>query len=324
MTKRSCVAEYKSPTPRLSTACLAAMCGASLLLGGQAMAAESGFSVYGLGGSSFNAGITPPAGTYVTGLGAYYTGTQSATGTIGGVTIDAGADVGFFQAGVNILHVPKLEVLGGKLGFSLTVPAGFVDLNADLTIGGTTLNRGVQGPGFGDVTPKVQLGWEQGTFFNTVYAQATLPTGKYDPGFNANIGLNRPAFDFGWAFTWIHPDSKIQLNATAGVTFNFENTATQYQSGNEFHLDWAVGKDFGNGLILGVVGYNYRQFTDDTGPGATLGAHRGSVDAVGLGLNYSTLLDKTPLSVSLRHYREFNVVNRWEGSTTLATATFAF
>ncbi|OEO29893.1 hypothetical protein VW23_001515 [Devosia insulae DS-56] len=54
------------------------------------------------------------------------------------------------------------------------------------------------------------------------------------------------------------------------------------------------------------------------------GAHKGSVDAVGLGLGYTTELGDIPTSISLRHYQEFNAVNRFEGNTTLATVTFAF
>jgi len=150
------------------------------------------------------------------------------------------------------------------------------------------------------------------------------PTGSYEAGLYPSTGLHRPAIDGGWAFTWIEPESKIQVNGTAGLTYNFENTVTDYTSGMEFHFEWAVAKDFGNGLTLGVVGYDYRQLTGDSGPGATLGDFKGSVDAVGLGLSYSTEVNDVPVSFGLKHYQEFNAVNRFEGSNTQATLTFAF
>src|SRR4051794_21798402 len=37
-------------------------------------AAEAAFGTYGLGGNAFGAGVTPPAGTYVTAVTAYYQG----------------------------------------------------------------------------------------------------------------------------------------------------------------------------------------------------------------------------------------------------------
>ena len=37
------------------------------------------------------------------------------------------------------------------------------------------------------------------------------------------------------AFTWEHSPSKLPFNGTPGFTFNFEKTATNYTSANEFH-----------------------------------------------------------------------------------------
>ncbi|MDC9822437.1 transporter [Devosia sp. ZB163] len=292
---------------------------------GPALGAEAGFSVYALGGSGFNAGITPPAGTYVTPLVGYYAGSIDGTVTLGDVDLAAGADVGFFQSGINFLYVPEFEVLGGTLGLSITPMIGHIDLEANVSVGGGPgINREVAGWGLGDTWIKAQVGWSEGTFFYTGYVQGLLPTGTYETGFFPSTGLNRPAIDVGGAFTWIEATSKIQLNAQAGFTFNFENPATDYQSGAEFHLDWAFGKDFGNGLTAGIVGYNYRQLTPDTGDGAVLGDFMGRVDAVGVGGQYSTKLGETPSTFALRYYHEFNAEKRWEGSTTLATATFAF
>jgi hypothetical protein len=75
-------------------------------------------------------------------------------------------------------------------------------------------------------------------------------------------------------------------------------------------------------LVIGVVGYDYRQLTDDSG--GALGAFKGSVDAIGAGLSYSTIVGKTPLVLNLRHYQEFNAENRWEGNSTIASGRSAF
>jgi hypothetical protein len=39
-----------------------------------------------------------------------------------------------------------------------------------------------------------------------------------------------------------------------GVWLNFENQATDYRTGNEFHFEWTIGREFGKGLIFGVAG----------------------------------------------------------------------
>lgn len=33
---------------------------------------------------------------------------------------------------------------------------------------------------------------------------------------------------------------------------------SRHKTGNEFHLEWAIGYKFDNGLEIGVVGYDYR------------------------------------------------------------------
>src|ERR1700742_4094940 len=98
-----------------------------------AWAAEGGFSVYGLGGSALDAGVTPPPGTYITRLASLYQGVIQGTATVGGVPSEAGASAGFFVTGLNLLYVPEADILGGHLGLSFTLPVGFVDLAANVT-----------------------------------------------------------------------------------------------------------------------------------------------------------------------------------------------
>jgi hypothetical protein len=296
---------------------------ATLLLGAYIPcdAAEYGFSSYGLGGAAFGAGATPPPGTYVTSIMGFYTGDINASVNFGGVIINAGAKVDYFTSGTNILYVPERKLFGGNLGLSVTIPTGHVDVEA--TVGGplVTVSREVDGWGLGDIVSKAQLGWQHGEFSHTIYVQAVAPTGRWERGFSPIIGLHRPGVDTGWAVTWTDKATKVQVNGAAGFTFNFENTETDYKTGNEFHFEWAIGRECAPGLVLGLVGYDYRQLTGDSGAGATLGSFKGNVDAVGAGLSYTTLIGQTPLVLNLRHYREFNVDNRFEGNSTLASAT---
>src|SRR5262249_20797412 len=123
-------------------------------------------------------------------------------------------------------------------------------------------------------------------------------------------GFYRPGVDTGWAFTWTDRTKKLQLNGAVGVTFNVENTATNYQSGDDFHFEWAAGLEFAPGFMVGVVGYDYRQITGDSGSGDVLGPFKGRVDAIGPGLSYTTLIEQTPVVLNFRHYMEFDAHNR--------------
>src|SRR5262245_49297551 len=293
-----------------------------------AFAAESAFSSYGLGTSAFTAGVTPPPGAYVSGGLAVIRGDINGALTFGGIEIDVAMEIKKFVSGsANLLYVPEKTFLGGRPGLSMTVPFGFIDIQAQATGPlGNTVELATNGWGLGDMVPRMQLGFDNGDFHHTFYVQGLLPTGRYEKGFNPNIGLNRPAIDFGWAFTYIEPTSKIQLNGTFGLTTSFENEATDYDSGDDFHFEWALGKDFDNGLLLGVVGYNYRQFSDDTGAGvpAILNVFNGEGDAIGPGLTYTTHIDKIQFIFYARHYEEFNARRRFDNSVTIITGTFVF
>jgi hypothetical protein len=86
-------------------------------------------------------------------------------------------------------------------------------------------------------------------------------------------------------------------------------------------FEWAVGYELMPGLVIGAVGYDWRQITGDSGAGALLGAFEGRVDAIGPGLSYTTLIDKTPLILNLRHYEEYNADKRISGSMSIFSAT---
>ena len=296
----------------------------TMAAGSKAQAAEAGFGTYGLGGNAFGAGVTPPAGTYVTTAVGYYQAEISSRIPSGNVTLNAGATVDFFISSLNVLYVPERKLFGGNLGLSLTVPVGWIDIDATIAVGPLSGSREVSGWGLGDIVPRAQLGWQHGDFAHTVWVQAVTPTGRYSPTFAPNIGLNRPGIDTGLAVTYTHKPTELQFNGAAGFTFNFENDETEYQTGTEFHFEWAIGRELHKGFMIGIVGYNYRQLTDNSDSGATQGAFKSQVDAIGPGLSYTTTIGTTPFIFNLRHYHEFNAENRWEGNQTVASGTIRF
>ncbi len=206
-----------------------------------AQAAEYAFSTYGLGGAAFGASVTPPPGIYVTTVSAFYTGDIGGSISFGGVVVNAGAKVEAYSSGLNVLYVPQRKLFGGNLGLAVTVPVGHVDLDANVSVGPLTAARGIDGWGFGDIVSRAQHGWQRGEFSHTAYVQAVAPTGRWEPGFSPIIGFHRPGIDTGWAFTWDNKATKLQFNGAAGFTFNFENTETDYRTGNEVSFrmgDW--------------------------------------------------------------------------------------
>lgn len=141
-----------------------------------------------------------------------------------------------------------------------------------------------------------------------------IPSGTYVAGQLSNASLNRPAVDLFGTLTWLDPAIGWDLSAAAGFTFNQANTATNYTTGDEFHLQWAATKYLTKEFTVGLVGYYYQQLTPDTGTGAVLGAFEGRVVALGGAISYTFEAGKLPISTRLKIYREFDAVNHLEGT----------
>jgi len=288
-------------------------------------AAEYGFTTYPLGTLGFGAGITPPPGYYITEAISFYEGSIGGNFDFGGRDFSAGVKANIFLDNVNLLFVPQGSLLGGLFGASVTVPAGYVDYKASASgPRGNTVSDETSGGGWGDMNIKFQLGWDSESFSHTAYFLMVVPTGRYDTGFYPIIGLNRPSYDMGWGFTYFDKNSKIQINGAVGFMTSSENNETQYQTGNEFHAEWAIGYKFDNGLLLGVVGYDYRQITGDSGPGAILGPFESLGDAIGPGLSYSTVIGETPVVINVRDYEQYNWQNFVHGNAAVASVTAVF
>jgi hypothetical protein len=170
-----------------------------------------------------------------------------------------------------------------------------------------------------DPAVSASIGWHAGDFHWTAALTGFVPVGDYRYGALANVANHRWAADVTGAFTWFDPKIGLDLSFAVGTTFSEENAATQYKTGDEFHLEWAATQYLSKQFSIGAVGYFYRQYTGDSGPGATFGAFQGQVAAVGGTLGYNFKVGNLPVTTRLRVYSEFAVQNRLEGTAAFFT-----
>lgn len=133
----------------------------------------------------------------------------------------------------------------------------------------------------------------------------------------SNIGFNRWGIDTTAAATWLDAQLGWEVSAAAGFTFNFENPETDYPSGTEFHVEWAIVRSFGKSFGIGFTGFHYQQVTGDSGEGARLGEFKGRTTAIGPLINYNFTMGQVPVSTSLRYFKELDVNNRLKGDAGL-------
>ncbi|MBB5764409.1 transporter [Methylorubrum rhodesianum] len=292
-------------------------------------AAEAATGVYLLGIRGPLAGVTPPPGFYFENDFYHYSGALG-----GGRAFQSGGVVAANvrqDSNINLvtpLWVTPVEIFGGNLGFSVAIPFGEPTVTAGALLYSPRIDRLVGGRvsdstfNAGDPFVSAFVGWHSGNFHWSLNLSGNIPAGAYEVGQLSNVALNRPAIDLTGALTYLDPVAGYEVSVIPGVTFNFENPATRYISGNEFHVEWSATKFLTKEFTLGFVGFHYQQFTDDGGPGNRIGPFRGRVTALGGMLGYDFKVGQTPVTTRVKVLRDVEVQNRFAGTTLFVSVAF--
>jgi hypothetical protein len=316
-----------------------------------AHAAENATNFYILGLKTTMAGFTPPPGTYLIDINYFYAGSASGDAAVG-IALRRLANPNLpprqftLQADINVdadaqltapllLWVAPEKVLGGNVGLGVIVPYGRkavdVDIDALATLTLPLLNRTIEADrhfnfdqsttDLGDPALNALIGWHEGNWHWNLNALLNVPIGPWSNSSITNIAIHRWALDATGAVTWLDPKIGLELSSAAGFTFNGENPDTDYTTGTEFHVEWALVQHFSKTFALGFTGYHYEQITGDSGAGAKLGDFEGRVTAVGPIMTYSFNLAKIPVSTQWSYFHEFDVENRAQGDVGMLTVT---
>ena len=176
-------------------------------------------------------------------------------------SVSAGRDKAFSQGGnvrlgldsdaTLLLLTPsytlKRPVLGGQAAFSLTGFYGNNSTSVDATLTGPGGNQ-ISGresdslTSYGDLYPQASLRWNSGVNNAMVYVTGDIPVGDYDPDRLANIGIGHSAIDAGYGYTYFDTKTGHEFSAVLGLTYNFENTDTDYKNGIDAHLDYGISQ----------------------------------------------------------------------------------
>jgi hypothetical protein len=304
----------------------AVMIAALVWLAQPASAAENGSGVYPLGLRSPLSGIVPAPGLYFQNDVMYYNGTASASRPLplhGNLVADVRA-VEWIDLPTLLWSTP-VEIAGGNLALSATLPVGGPDIKARLGLASADLNSAFvrnaheSNATVGDPFLSGAIGWHAGDLHWTTGLGVNVPVGDYTERNVANLAFHHWAADLYGSATWLDTKTGRELSGSLGITFNGENHATQYTSGTELHLDFAAIQHLPGGWSVGLVGYHYNQLTGDSGAGALLGDFKGRVTALGGTLGYTFKFADRDISTRVKVFREFDVQNRLEGTAAYLT-----
>ena len=174
--------------------------------------------------------------------------------------------------------VPSMVAMDVDVGISIPQFTGPLGLR---TFGPFNFKTGDTNLALGDTAfAPLVLGWNAGNFHWNVGVFGFAPTGDYSKKQLANTSLNHWAVMNRIAGTYYNPKTGWQVNGAAIYSVNWENPATDYETGNILNLDGAIVKNFGRWGV-GAVGYAMIQTTGDSGSGARLGSFESRVFGAG-------------------------------------------
>lgn len=317
MNHRQPVLHYVSKLSALSALWIA-----TALASMPARADEGGVAFWFSGSYSSLAAVPATPGWSLPTQGYYYSGDAGRTHSFThGDAITAGLDSSVSLLLLQPTYAPKTKWMGGQASFGLGFGYGREATDAFISASpqGTEFNAGDSVSGLTDLYPIVSIAWNEGVHNWMTYLTGDIPTGAYESTRLSNLGIGHAAIDAGGGYTYFDPKSGIEFSAVFGLTYNWENSDTDYQNGIDSHLDWAASRFLTEQWEVGVSGYVYDQLTGDSGSGATLGSFKSRVAAIGPEVGYAFAIGKKQAYANVRGYREFWAKNRIEGYAVFGT-----
>jgi hypothetical protein len=263
------------------------------LFRGSVFAAEGGVGHYVPGALADFMDMAPPSGLAVLDWYNHYNGSAAASRQLefGGI-IAANVSARSNAEMLGAAYTFPCGILDGKFSAGVIIPYIWMDVTGSITGPfGKTITRTDTASGIGDIILiPFWLGWTRGDFRWSTQLNIYAPTGEYDRGQLANVGLNYWTFEPMVSFSYVSKKIGLEISANAGLDFNTNNDATDYQSGEVFHTDITIAEHFPlcNWGIFGVGanGSYWKQFTADSGSGARLGSFETLMTGVGPVISY--------------------------------------
>lgn len=287
-------------------------------------AAEGGYSNYIPGTYGDFAAAVEPTTKLTIRNDIYYYQADSKRSVRSGL-IEGDVDIEFIMDFLTLLYKPDVEIFGAHYAFGAFIPIVHADVDTGIRIGDSELRQQEDTFGQGDITlvPAVFF-WNRGNFHFTLAEYIITPTGKYDTDDLANTGLNYWTFDTDFAVTYLNTETGQDYSMNIGYNYNTENTDTDYQTGQELHIDFMINQFLSESWAIGIQGFYLKQVTGDSGDGALLGNFKAEAAGIGPAVLWTTKIKDQEVSFIGKWLHEYHAERRMEGDHVFVSFATGF
>jgi hypothetical protein len=281
---------------------------------GPVSALEGPRGVYPNGAEDCYAGCLPPPGTYFISYNTYQTFDRyndSDGHKVDGIKADLAATVFRFIKGTGC------KILGADWYWHVLIPVNYTHVTSDIETPAGRFHGSKTGLGNLVFNPMI-LGWHFGDWHFAAGVDINTPAPGYDKDDFVNNGTGYWNAEPILAFTYLNK-SGFEVGAKFMYDYNWRNWQTGYQSGQEFHVDAAIGQKVGN-FKLALVGFYYKQMTKDDFHGKVDDTDKTTVWAIGPMVRY----DYKNMFFLAKWYHEMDAKNTLEGDAFWFKFFYAF
>ena len=287
-------------------------------------AAEGGYSNYipGFYGD-FGLAVEPPTEFSVRN-DTYYYSADGGTSVRSGLA-ELNVDISLIYNFTSLLHKPGIEIFGAQYAYGGVLSYGKVDVDADVSIGGLQKNLQDDNSGFSDITlVPGMLFWNKDNYHFSLAQYIVAPTANYDKDNLANFGLNYWTFETDFAITYLNEKTGQDYSIVLGYNYNTENHDTNYQTGQEVHIDYMANQFLSESVAIGLHGFYLKQITGDSGDGAILGSFKSEAAGIGPAILWSPKRFNQKVNFIAKWLHEYDAKNRLEGDHIFFSVAISF
>jgi hypothetical protein len=124
--------------------------------------------------------------------------------------------------------------------------------------------------------------------------------------------------------TYLNEKTGQDYSVNIGYNYNTENSDTDYQTGEEIHIDYMVNQFFSESWAIGLHGFYLKQISGDSGDGAILGDFKAEAAGVGPAVLWNTRSFGREVTFIAKWLHEFDAERRIEGDHIFASFAMSF
>ncbi len=175
-------------------------------------------------------------------------------------------------------------------------------------------------------TEPFNIRWNWGRLYFFWAYGVYAPTGRYHHHFSKkNTGLGDWGQLITGAFTLFFDQQKtFSISAYSNYEIHSKKRGIDFRAGDNFCLDWGIGKTFDKVLTIGAVGYYERQPHLDRGHDVPKSARKVRDKVLSAGPELDLFVPQMGGHLTARYEVEFEAISRTKGRTITVLANFNF